>query len=173
MHISNYASLPYMQNTFPKSLFPFSSQWSKDHWQAARTVLKIILLHWCTITITQIKLTQDKKDYDWADGNRWFPVRLLNIIRNKMAPPGDASSTKANEEKGKKTVQSKSSADEKFKKSIQKRRKVLKDLRRRSTFRRKLIAKEVSFYIVIIIIYIYNVFFCMCIHVCQWTILKY
>ena len=84
-----------------------------------------------------------------------------------MAPPGDASSTKANEEKGKKTVQSKSSADEKFKKSIQKRRKVLKDLRRRSTFRRKLIAKEVSFYIVIIIIYIYNVFFCMCIHVCQ------
>ena len=62
-----------------------------------------------------------------------------------MAPPphgAETPSSVGNDDKTKKTPQGKD--DDKFKRVIQKRRKLLKDLRRRSTIKRKLIAKEVS-----------------------------
>ena len=67
-------------------------------------------------------------------------ANLFKIINNKMAPPGESSGKNIDQNK-EKTVQAK--ADEKFKRSIMKRRKFLKDLRRRSTIKRKLVVKEV------------------------------
>ncbi len=52
-----------------------------------------------------------------------------------MAPPPSV------DKKQEKTAQN--IIDEKFRRTIQKRRKVLKDFRRRSTSKRKLVAKEV------------------------------
>lgn len=56
-------------------------------------------------------------------------------------PPSSETSSKSNEDKKKKNFQSKT--EEKLKRSIQKRKKFLKDLRRRSSMKRKLIAREV------------------------------
>ena len=61
-----------------------------------------------------------------------------------MAPPPgtETPSSVGNDDKTKQTPQDKD--DDKFRRVIQKRRKLLKDLRRRSTIKRKLIAKEVG-----------------------------
>ena len=55
-----------------------------------------------------------------------------------MAPPPVESSVDKKQEKTAQNI-----IDEKFRRTIQKRRKVLKDFRRRSTSKRKLVAKEV------------------------------